>query len=139
MGSAGIFIVGLIVVAALAGAGFYWYWQKGTSDTAGLFAPRGRRLAFVERTSLDGGRKLLLVRRDDVEHLIMVGGPIDLVIESGIGANAKPSSVRGTEAKSGADAEPDARPRQQPSFFPNLDEGDRGAFRPHLPDIKAAE
>ncbi len=38
----------------------------------------------MERTALDGGRKLVLVRRDGVEHLILIGGPMDLVVESGI-------------------------------------------------------
>jgi hypothetical protein len=35
--------------------------------------------------ALDGRRRLLLVRRDDVEHLLLIGGPADLVVESGIG------------------------------------------------------
>ena len=33
---------------------------------------------------MDGRRKLVLVRRDDVEHLIMTGGPVDVLIETGI-------------------------------------------------------
>jgi hypothetical protein len=76
-----------IVVAVLliaAGAAFYLYRQSKTVEKPRFFAPRNRRLTFVERASLDSGRKLLLVRRDDVEHLIMIGGPIDLVIETGI-------------------------------------------------------
>jgi hypothetical protein len=31
-------------------------------------------------------RRLVLIRRDDVEHLIMTGGPVDVVIETGIAA-----------------------------------------------------
>ena len=49
-----------------------------------------RRLAYVERAHLDGGRKLVLIRRDDVEHLLLIGGPIDLVIETGIPAEPQP-------------------------------------------------
>ena len=52
--------------------------------------PKERRLAYVERAHLDGGRKLVLIRRDDVEHLLLVGGPIDLVIETGIPAEPQP-------------------------------------------------
>ena len=33
---------------------------------------------------MDGKRKLLLVRRDDVEHLLIIGGPVDMVVETGI-------------------------------------------------------
>ncbi len=79
----------LLAIIALAAAGFaagglYLYKMSRSGDSSGLFAPRARRLSFVERTHLDGGRKLLLVRRDGVEHLIPIGGPIDLIVETGI-------------------------------------------------------
>ena len=43
-----------------------------------------RRLAVVDTVSIDQKRQLLIIRRDNVEHLIMTGGPQDLVIESSI-------------------------------------------------------
>jgi len=46
---------------------------------------RGSRLAVNEFHEIDKSRRLVLVRRDDVEHLIMIGGAQDMVIESGIG------------------------------------------------------
>jgi len=45
-----------------------------------------RRLSVSEQFNLDNRRRLILVRRDNVEHLIMTGGPVDVVIETGIGA-----------------------------------------------------
>ena len=47
---------------------------------------RGRqpRLAVVDVFDLDRNRQLVLVRRDQVEHLVMIGGPNDVVVESGI-------------------------------------------------------
>jgi hypothetical protein len=47
---------------------------------------RGRlpRLAIVDAMAVDNRRKLVLVRRDNVEHLILIGGPSDLVVEPGI-------------------------------------------------------
>ncbi len=45
--------------------------------------PEGR-IAVVAACDVDESRQLLLVRRDDVEHLVLVGGSTDLVIESGI-------------------------------------------------------
>ncbi|PPQ40726.1 hypothetical protein CKO16_03085, partial [Rhodoblastus acidophilus] len=45
---------------------------------------RQLRLGFVENFDLDGERQLLLVRRDNVEHLLMIGGPNDVLVESGI-------------------------------------------------------
>ena len=81
-------IAAIVAAVALAAAGLYLY-TRTRSDNA-LFAPRERRLAYVERAHLDGGRKLVLIRRDDVEHLLLVGGPIDLVIETGIPAEPLP-------------------------------------------------
>ncbi|WP_051953685.1 flagellar biosynthetic protein FliO [Methylocapsa aurea] len=42
------------------------------------------RLGIVDAFDLDRQRQLVIVRRDNVEHLIMIGGPNDLVIESEI-------------------------------------------------------
>jgi hypothetical protein len=87
MGS--LFTIGLIVaILVIAAAGLYLYTRSNSENP--LFAPRERRLAYVERAHLDGGRKLVLIRRDDVEHLLLVGGPIDLVIETGIPAEPRP-------------------------------------------------
>ncbi len=47
---------------------------------------RGRlpRLGTVDVFDLDRQRQLVIVRRDNVEHLLMIGGPNDVVIESQI-------------------------------------------------------
>lgn len=45
---------------------------------------RQTRLQVLESTAVDTRRRLVLVRRDNVEHLIMIGGPTDVVIESRI-------------------------------------------------------
>ena len=42
------------------------------------------RLGIVKTFALDQSRQLVVVRRDNVEHLVMIGGPNDLVIESDI-------------------------------------------------------
>ncbi len=63
---------------------------------AALFAPKAvQRIDIVEQVAIDAKRKLVLVRRDDVEHLVMTGGPADIVIESGIGAPANSGEARG--------------------------------------------
>ena len=46
---------------------------------------REPRLMVLDAAAVDPKRRLVLIRRDDVEHLIMIGGPTDIVIESGIG------------------------------------------------------
>lgn len=45
---------------------------------------RQPRLSVLDAAAVDTRRRLVLVRRDDVEHLLMIGGPTDIVIESRI-------------------------------------------------------
>lgn len=58
------------------------------SMTFGTFVAGGRnrktRLAVMDATAVDSHRRLVLVRRDDTEHLLLVGTHGDLVIESNI-------------------------------------------------------
>jgi flagellar protein FliO/FliZ len=56
---------------------------------------RGRRarLAVVEAANVDGRRKLVLIRRDNLEHLVLIGGPSDVLIEPNIAAGAAPREV----------------------------------------------
>ncbi|MBM3536166.1 MAG: hypothetical protein FJX60_24430 [Alphaproteobacteria bacterium] len=44
----------------------------------------GRRLQLVEVLMLDTRRRVVLVRRDDVEHLVLLGATSETVIERGI-------------------------------------------------------
>ncbi|GGK37307.1 flagellar biosynthetic protein FliO [Salinarimonas ramus] len=46
---------------------------------------RQPRLGIVDVYDLDRQRQLVLLRRDGVEHLLLIGGPNDVVVESGIG------------------------------------------------------
>lgn len=48
-----------------------------------------KRLNIVEILPVDAKRRLVIVRRDDKEHLIMLGAERDLLIEQNI--DAKPS------------------------------------------------
>jgi hypothetical protein len=43
---------------------------------------RTSRLEVIDITLVDEHRCLLLVRRDSIEHLVMIGGPNDVIIES---------------------------------------------------------
>jgi flagellar protein FliO/FliZ len=53
-----------------------------------------RRLAIVDSLPVDGRRQLIIIRRDNVEHLILTGGPQDLVVETGIAAEAQSLAPR---------------------------------------------
>ena len=67
-----ICVVGLAVALVLR------VWGRGIKPSA------GRRLGIVDAFDLDRHRQLVIIRRDNVEHLIMIGGPNDLVVESDI-------------------------------------------------------
>src|SRR5262249_10333799 len=75
---------------------------------------RQPRLGVIDSAMVDTRRRLLLIRRDNVEHLIMTGGPTDIVIE--------PNIVRATTAAPAREAAParatpshaDAPPRAVP-------------------------
>jgi flagellar protein FliO/FliZ len=84
-------LVWALLFAVAIPAGLWSYRVATTGDTsisfAWLFPPRPEpRLAVMEHARVDRQRTLVLIRRDDVEHLIMTGGPVDVVIETGIAA-----------------------------------------------------
>ena len=74
---------------------------------------RQPRLGVVDIHDLDRQRQLVLIRRDNVEHLIMIGGASDVVVETNIvrsGARAAvPSQVPSRHCP--RPGRPSARPR----------------------------
>ena len=69
----------------------------------------GKRLSVVERQTLDSRHQLYLIRRDDTEHLILVGNQTDLLIEGHI--PPKTASDQAPASKQDGDALPsDALP-----------------------------
>lgn len=95
------FFIAFIVVFALIGAAA-WLLRRFGANRLGGAAARGRqpRLAVIEAGAVDGRRKLVIVRRDNVEHLIMIGGPTDILIEANIvrgqAVNRDVPAARGT-------------------------------------------
>ncbi len=69
-----ILVLGLIALLA-------WVLRRfGT----GVKLQRGRRLGIVEVQALGPRHRLILLRRDQVEHLVIVGPHSETVIENGI-------------------------------------------------------
>lgn len=90
-----VFIAALIVVGGLLLRGYLATGSVTGSITNTFFAPKPqKRLEVSDHASVDGRRRLILVRRDNVEHLIMIGGPVDIVVETGIGESPRPAAVR---------------------------------------------
>jgi flagellar protein FliO/FliZ len=79
------FFLAFLLVLGLIGVGAWALRRFGTGQLGGGSA-RGRqhRLSVLEWAKVDNRRFLCLVRRDNVEHLLMIGGPTDVVVEANI-------------------------------------------------------
>lgn len=73
----------VLALAAVVGliAGAAWIARR-SGLAGGRLGQRGkRRLSIVESLGVDSRRRLVLIRRDDTEHLLLIGGGSDLLIE----------------------------------------------------------
>ena len=106
------FFFAFVVVLALIGV-VAWLIRRFASNRLGANTQRGRmpRLAVIDAAAVDGRRRLVLVRRDNVEHLLMIGGPSDIVVEPNI-VRAAPG--RDQLPPRPAVASPDMQPRVAP-------------------------
>ncbi|QDW39648.1 flagellar biosynthesis protein FliO [Bradyrhizobium sp. KBS0727] len=79
------FLFAFIAVLALIGVAA-WLVRRFATNRLGANTNRSRmpRLAVIDAAAVDGRRRLVLVRRDNVEHLLMIGGPSDIVVEPNI-------------------------------------------------------
>ena len=92
---------------------------------AGGSRSKKARLAITDAARVDEhGRSVVLLRRDDVEHLLLIGGPNDLVIESNIrklepaGATQSASGSASGSASAPVERAPAAAPVAAPASPP---------------------
>src|SRR5690242_21721675 len=131
------FFVAFLIVLGLIGA-IAWAVRRFGSGRLGTSA-RGRqpRLAVIGYAGVDGRRRLILVRRDNVEHLLMIGGPTDIVVEPNI-VRAIPATrdvgraPAGIEAITRAIPLPDSGGGSWP-LQPEANGGSRPSPRPDAP------
>lgn len=76
-----IFALGIVVVAIIL---VVWLLKLLFNASGNVARGRNRRLSVVDSLAIDPKRHLLIVRRDNVEHLLLVGGSQDMVVETGI-------------------------------------------------------
>ena len=84
-----IVVFGLLALAL-------WLVRRFSGERLSNAGSRGRqpRLAVIDAAQVDSRRRLVLVRRDNVEHLLMIGGPSDLVVEPNIVRAGTPARER---------------------------------------------
>lgn len=76
-----LFALGAVIVLIILGV---WLLKLVFNVSSNGVRGRNRRLAIIDTLMVDQKRQLLIVRRDNVEHLILTGGNQDLVVEAGI-------------------------------------------------------
>jgi hypothetical protein len=114
-----LIVVGLAVALVL----LFWIFRK-IAGTGKMGSSRHKqpRLAVSSATPLDGKRRLVLIRRDDVEHLVMIGGSSDVLIENNI--VSKRERTGGVRNKR---QEPPVEKAEQPEYFPEEERASSGA------------
>ncbi len=78
------FIITVVIVLALIGAVWWFVRRYSGVHFGGIGRGRVPRLAIVDVLAVDRRRRLVLVRRDNIEHLLLIGGPSDVVVEGAI-------------------------------------------------------
>jgi flagellar protein FliO/FliZ len=76
-------IASLVFVLSLIGL-VAWVLRRFPALTRGRGRGGANRLAIIETAIIDPRRRLVLIRRDQREHLLLLGASQDLLIESGI-------------------------------------------------------
>jgi flagellar protein FliO/FliZ len=104
------FFIAFLVVLALIGVTAWLVRRFGANRLGSTARGRQPRLAVIDAATVDGRRRLVLIRRDNIEHLLMIGGPTDLVVEPNIVRAVGAREVAREPARTGAPAEPAARP-----------------------------
>ena len=128
----GICLVGLIVIYAWRTFG------RGTRPAVSRGA-RPSRLGIVDVFDVDRYRQLVIVRRDNVEHLILIGGPNDLLIEDAI-VRAQPVSSERRDPLPAAPGPVEQRPQMpRVSFDPFAAPSPAGQGPAPAIDMKSAQ
>lgn len=86
-----LFALAMVLVMIVAGV---WLLKLFFRASGNIGRGRNRRLTLVDTMNVDQKRQLLIVRRDNVEHLILTGGPQDVVVETGIPVEKPVAPVR---------------------------------------------
>jgi len=103
---AAIFLLALFVIVGV--------WRAFSPRMSGR---RGQRISLSEYYELDKTRRLVLIRRDNVEHLILIGGGQDIVIESNIPSGSAAPSYAPPPVHAEQPAAGTARPAPRPPAF----------------------
>ena len=131
------FVIAFVFVLLLIGAAAWLVRRFGATRTESALS-RGRqpRLAVVDFAAIDSRRKLVIIRRDNVEHLVMIGGPSDVLVETNIVRAAAPANRDAPAARNGDTTRPVTVP--DPTQWPLQPETAAPAIPPITPPLTPA-
>jgi flagellar protein FliO/FliZ len=113
------FVISFAFVLLLIGAAAWLVRRFGATRIDAAARGRQPRLAVIDSAAVDGRRKLVIIRRDNVEHLLMIGGPSDVVVETNIVRGATVATRDAPPARNGApETMPRAMPMPEPTPWP---------------------
>tara|TARA_R110002110_G_scaffold85359_3_gene222022 strand:- start:8648 stop:8974 length:327 start_codon:yes stop_codon:yes gene_type:complete len=78
------FVAALLFVLALIAFATWLAKRFGMGGRVNAVKRGERRLQVVEALTVDAKHRAVLLRRDDIEHLVLLGPAADVVIETGI-------------------------------------------------------
>ncbi len=86
LGTAAKFAIAFLLVLGLIGVTALILKRFGGNRMPSSGGGRNRqpRLAVLDSAVVDSKRRLVLIRRDNAEHLLLIGGPSDVVVETNI-------------------------------------------------------
>jgi len=96
------FVIAFAFVLLLIGAAAWLVRRFGSTRIDASARGRQPRLAVIDSAAVDGRRKLVIIRRDNVEHLLIIGGPSDVVVETNIVRGAAVATRDAQPARNGA-------------------------------------
>ncbi|MCP4316213.1 MAG: hypothetical protein GY789_09395 [Hyphomicrobiales bacterium] len=132
IGTDGLSITSLLIIGAVVvivmGLILWHLRRRGHMAFIRGGSNRQPRLAVLDAAAVDARRRLVLVRRDNVEHLIMIGGPSDIVVERGI--NRVAAAARPSPETAAAQA---STPPQAEAAQPSAPKGQQQPAQPRAP------
>jgi flagellar protein FliO/FliZ len=99
-----VLVLGLIGITALILKSF----GGSRMPSSGGGRNRQPRLSVLDSAVVDAKRRLVLIRRDNSEHLLLIGGPTDVVVETNINRTGAPQGTTRPQLRGGPVVDTDA-------------------------------
>ena len=87
------FVTALVFVLGLIGGFAILAKRAGLGNRGPIIRGKSKRLSIIESMSLDPKRRVLIIRRDNTEHLVLIGSQNEQIIEAGLEVTETPEEA----------------------------------------------